>query len=376
MAKRDPYDILGVSKTATADEIKAAYRKKALLHHPDRNPGNKDAEEKFKESAEAFEILNDAEKRRRFDQFGHEGLQGQSHRSFNSFDDVLSAFGDVFAGDGLFDDFFGVGRGGRRRGPPKGASLRCELHLSLREAAFGTQKTIELMRGEPCGTCRGSGCKAGTSPAACRTCGGQGAVFQSAGFFSIRTACGRCGGAGKIVENPCRDCRGSGQERKKREIKVTIPAGIEDGTRLRLAGEGETGPGGGPPGDLYCDVFVKEDDLFERHGDDVLCEFPVAVSQAALGADVEIPTLEGKSSLKIPPGSQPGDLLRMRGMGVPHLDGRGRGDQIVRVAVRIPKKPSKRQEELYRELAVAEEANVEPEQKNFFKKMKDYLGKA
>ena len=375
MSKRDPYEVLGVSRTASADEIKAAYRKKALQHHPDRNPGNKDAEEKFKEAAEAFELLNDPEKRRVYDQFGHEGLQGTAQRTFTSFDDVFSAFGDVFGGDSLFDDFFGVGRRGRRRGPPKGASLRCEISLTLREAAFGVEKTIELFRNEACSACKGSGCKAGSSPVACRTCGGQGAVLQSAGFFSIRSACGRCGGTGQSIENPCASCRGSGHERRKREIKVTIPGGIEDGTRLRLAGEGEAGPGGGPRGDLYCDVFVKDDPLFERHGDDVYCEVPVTFGQATLGADVEIPTLEGRTTLKVPAGTQPGDILRLRGQGVPRLDGRGRGDEMVRVTVRVPKKPSKRQEELLREYASTEDSSVDPEQKNFFKKMKDYFGK-
>ncbi len=347
--KSDYYKLLGVERNATTDEIRAAYRKLALKYHPDRNPGDKEAERKFKEISEAYDVLSDAEKRRLYDRFGHEGLRGTAQRDFRtaSFEDIFEAFSDIFGDSSFFGDFFGMGR--RRRPARKGASLRVELEIDFKEAAFGAKKTVELARQEVCGACGGSGCKPGTSPAACQTCGGAGVVYRSAGFFSIQQTCPSCGGEGRRIVSPCGECRGKGLVRVRREIEIEIPAGIEDGTRLRMAGQGEHARDGGPPGDLYCDIYVKPHPFFKREGDDVYCELPLSYAQLALGAEVEVPTLEGKGLLRIPRGTPSGALLRMRGQGVVHLRGRGRGDQIVRVVVSVPAKLTKRQEELLEE---------------------------
>jgi len=372
MADRDFYEILGVPRSATEDEIKKAYRKAALKYHPDRNPGDKEAERRFKEAAEAYEVLGDAEKRKRYDQFGREGLHGIPGHGFATPEDIFSAFGDIFS-DSIFEDFFGVGRrrGGRRT--ERGASLRTELTLDFQEAVFGTEKTLDLMREEICPRCAGSGAKEGTLPSPCPACGGRGEVVQAHGFFSVRSACSRCAGSGRVVTAQCPDCRGSGRIRKRAEIKVRIPAGIDDGTRLRLAGEGEPGPDGRHRGDLYVDLAVRPHPFFTRQDVNVLCEVPLPFSLAALGGEIEVPTLEGKTSVKVPRGTQHGDILRLRGQGIPRLDGRGRGDQLVRIAIQVPTSMTREQEKALREYARHEELNPDPQRKSFLDRLKGYF---
>jgi len=351
--KQDFYEILGVDRSVSQEDIKKAYRNLALKYHPDRIPNDKAAEQHFKEISQAYDVLSDPEKRRQYDQFGHDGLRGYATRDFGSFEDIFSAFSDVFGEESFFGDFFGIGR--RRRGPGRGASLRVELEVEFKEAAFGCEKRIELWRRETCEDCGGNGAARGSSPETCPSCRGRGSVMRNAGFFSVEQPCPSCGGRGSIVRNACRSCRGEGAVRKKREITVRIPSGIQDSTRLRMGGEGEPSADGGPRGDLYCDVFVRPHSFFERHGNDIVCEMPVSFAIAALGGEVEVPTLEGSGRLKIPRGTPSGQLLRMRSAGVPPLNGGPRGDQIVRVVVEVPKKVTKRQEELLREFADLEQ---------------------
>ena len=374
MSKRDYYEILGVSKDSSADDIKRSYRKLAMKYHPDRNPDDKEAEAKFKEAAEAYEVLSDDGKRQRYDQFGHAGVDGMGHAGggFNSMDDIFSSFGDIFGGGGggsIFESFFGGGGGGGRSGPAAGSSLKIGIELTFREAVFGCTKTIDLRRHEICDTCHGSGAKPGTKPTTCQTCGGSGQVRQGRGFFVVQTVCPTCQGRGTVIADPCSACNGEGLVNKKVQIKVPIPAGIEDGSRLRVSGEGEPSREGGPRGDLYVYVSVKEDDIFERHNDDVVCRVPVGFATASLGGEVEVPTLDGKANLKIPAGTQPGEILRMRGQGVPNSYGR-RGDQLVVVNVHVPKKPGGRHGELLRELAEVESGSVEEAHQGFFDKLK------
>lgn len=370
MEDKDYYEILGVLRNASQDEIKQAYRNMALKYHPDRNPNNKESEQKFKDAAEAYEVLSDKEKREKYDTFGHEGLKGYARRGFTDFEDIFSAFGDIFGEDSLFGDFFGVGTR-RRRGPSKGLSLRVELEINLKEAVSGIEKTIDIYRNEICNVCGGSGAKPGTSPAECKVCKGRGEILQSSGFFSIRQTCSKCGGIGKVITIPCPECKGRGAVKKNREIKVKIPAGIEDATRLRLTGEGEPSREGGPPGDLFCDIYIKQHPFFVRRGDDLYCEIPIGYTQAVLGGEIDVPTIDGKATLKIPKGTQSGQILRLKGLGAPHLQGRGRGDQLVRVIVGVPTKLTKRQEELLQELAKIEEE--ENKKKSVFDKFKDWL---
>ena len=368
-AKRDYYEVLGLAKGASTDDIKKAYRKLAMQHHPDRNPGDKGAEAKFKEAAEAYEVLSDDDKKARYDQYGHAGVDGMGHAGggFNSMEDIFAQFGDVFGGGSIFDQFFGGQGGGRRESANQGASLKLGLEITFREAMAGCSKTIDLKRNENCETCSGSGAKPGTKPVTCKLCGGRGVVRQGQGLFVLQTACPQCGGQGKTVSDPCPTCRAQGTVPKKITIKVRIPAGIEDGSRLRVSGEGEPGRDGGPRGDLYVYVQVKADPFFERHEHDLVCKVPVTYAQAALGAEIEVPTLEGTAKLKIPAGSQPNDLLRMRGQGVPNERGR-RGDQIVVVQVSIPKRLTDRQKELLKEMGEIEDKVGE--QKSFFDRMK------
>jgi molecular chaperone DnaJ len=372
MAKRDYYEVLGLEKGASVDDIKKAYRKLAMKFHPDRNPGNKEAEASFKEAAEAYEVLQDEQKRARYDQMGHAGVEGMGHAGggFNSMEDIFSAFGDIFGGGGgggsIFEEMLGGGRRGGGRGKPQGASLKLGLEITFREAVSGTTKTIDLKRHERCETCRGSGAKAGTKPKTCPLCHGHGAVRQGQGFFVVQTTCPQCGGAGKVIADPCGACDGQGQVPKKNTIKVRIPAGVEDGSRLRVAGEGDAGPEGADRGDLYVYIQVKADPFFERHNDDLVCKVPVTYAQACLGAEIAVPTLDGEATLRIPAGTQPNDVLRMRGQGVPVRG--GRGDQLVVVQVLVPKKTTKRQEELLKELGEIELAAGE--QKSFFDRLK------
>jgi molecular chaperone DnaJ len=368
MAKRDYYEVLGVGKDAGDDEIKKAYRKLAMKFHPDRNPGDKDSETKFKEAAEAYEVLSDAKKRGRYDQMGHAGVDGMGHagQGFGSMEDIFAQFGDVFGNrGGMFEELFN-GRGGGGRDRNQGASLKLGLEISFRESVFGCTKTIDLKRNETCTTCSGSGAKPGTKPTVCRVCHGHGIVRQGQGFFVVQTTCPHCGGVGKVVSSPCTSCEGQGVKPEKVTIRVRIPPGVEDGTRLRVGGEGEPGHEGGARGDLYVYVQVKADGFFERHEDDVVCKVPVTYAQAALGAEISVPTLDGEASLRIPAGTQPGELLRMRGLGVP---GRSRrGDQIVVVQVSVPKKTSKEQRELIERLGKIEDE--QGEQRSFFDRIK------
>lgn len=373
MSKRDYYDVLGVGRESGADEIKRAYRKLAMKYHPDRNPDDSEAEVKFKEAAEAYEVLGDEQKRKRYDQYGHAGVEGMGHagRGFSSMEDIFQSFGDIFGGGGgsIFESFFGGGGGGGGRAANAGSSLKIGIELTFREAVFGATKTIDIRRHEICDTCHGSGAKPGTQPKTCQTCGGVGVVRQGRGFFVVQTTCPTCNGRGTVISDPCTSCHGEGLVAKKTQIKVPIPAGVEDGSRLRVSGEGEPSREGGPRGDLYVYITVKPDDMFERHGDDVVCKVPVGYAQASLGAEVEVPTLEGKAKLKIAAGTQPGEVLRMRGLGVPNNYGR-RGDQLVLVHVHVPKKPSGRHGELLRELAEIESSTIQEDNKGFFDRLK------
>jgi molecular chaperone DnaJ len=374
---RDYYEILGIGRDATHDDVKKAYRKEALRHHPDRNPGDKDAETRFKEAAEAYEVLSDPQTRSRYDRYGHDGLRnaGVSH-GFSSVDDIFRAFGDIFGGGGgsIFDDLFGLG--GRRSGSRgrRGASLRCEVRIGFEEMARGVEKTISLKRNETCAVCTGTGAKPGTSPRGCSYCHGRGEIQQSQGFFTLRTVCPKCNGEGVTVESPCQECNGSGKQPVAREIRVRIPAGIEDGTQIRMTGEGEAGERGAPPGDLYCEVHVGRHPIFERDGYHLLCDVPVTITQSALGATIRIPGVDGEIDFEVPRGTQPMETFRIRGKGLPDVHGRGVGDLILRVSVETPRHLSKRQEELLREFAETEDVEVSPRRKSFFEKVKELFG--
>ena len=358
MSKRDYYEVLGLARGASAEEIKKAYRKRALEYHPDRNQGDKAAEEKFKELQAAYSVLSDAQKRVHYDQFGHAafepgmGAPGGGGFSAQGFD-ADSPLGD------LFSDFFGGvfgGGGGRRQRPRRGrgSDLQYTLDLEFREAAFGKAVEIEIPRTHACATCAGTGAKAGTKPETCGTCRGQGQVRYQQGFLSVARTCPACGGAGEVIREKCPTCAGSGHGQTRSRLEVKIPAGVNSGTHLKLSGKGDVGPQGGPPGDLYVVIRVHEHPYFERIEDDVVSSVRIGVAEAALGAEVEIETLDGKTLLKVPAGTQPGSVLRLRGKGIPHLNGRGRGDHLVQVEVAVPEKLSRRQKELFEELGKAE----------------------
>ncbi len=362
--KRCYYEILGVEKSATESELKAAYRKMAFQCHPDRNPGDPEAEELFKEAAEAYEVLRDGEKRQLYDRYGHEGLQGTGFSGFRGFEDIFASFGDVF------EDFFGLGGSGRRRGGArvqKGADLRYDLTLDFMEAAFGVEKEIELVKRETCLACKGSGCEPGTSPENCRFCGGTGQVSRSEGFFTMRTTCPYCRGAGKSIPSPCTQCRGAGLSQVRKTVSLRVPPGVDSGSRLRLTGEGEGGPAGGPPGDLYVFLRVREHEFFVRQEDNVVCQVPISFVQAALGDEIHVPTLNGSAAVKIKKGTQPGDLHTLRGEGIPSLRGNGRGDQIIQFLVKTPTGISKKQEDLLREFARLEEGKISNKIKSFLR---------
>lgn len=371
--KRDYYDVLGVPRTASQDEIKRSYRKKALEFHPDRNNGHSDAEEKFKEAAEAYDVLGDPEKRSQYDQFGHaafsQGGMGGGTR-FSNLDDIFSAFGDIFGGGGggIFGDLFG---GGRRSGPPRGRDLKIRLDLTLEEIDAGVERTVQIKREELCGTCSGSGAKAGTQPVTCTTCGGRGQVQRSQGFFTMASACPACRGAGQIIESPCGSCNGAGRQPEKGDVTLQVPAGVEEGMRIRVQGEGDAGPAGGQRGDLYVVIAEKDHKIFQRSGPDLMTEVPFSFGQLTLGDKVEIPTLRGSVEMSIPAGTQSGKVFRLRGQGLPVLDGRGRGDQLVRAFVEIPRKLTDRQRELLEEFEGIEDDKSGS--KTFFEKIADYF---
>ncbi len=376
--KRDYYEVLGVDRGASEAEIKSSYRKIALKNHPDRNPDNPEAEALFKEAAEAYSVLSDEGKRAQYDQYGHAAMGagqgfGGGGQGF-SMDDIFSAFGDVFgggSGGGIFEGLFGGGRA-QRGGARRGASLRVDLQISLEEVATGIEKTIEIARNVTCETCQGSGAKKGSAPVTCSTCGGHGEVTQSQGFFQVRRTCPHCQGQGLIIKDPCGTCRGSGKVRKRDPKKIWIPAGIDEGHVERLPGQGEAGDGGGPPGDLVIVLHVREHERFQRHGADLLCEISIRFAQAALGGSVEVPTLSKPVEMKVPKGTQPGQILRLRNQGLPTPDGRGRGNLLVRVTIDVPKKLNAKQEELLRDFDEFDaKSSPKPQGKGLFEKIKD-----
>jgi molecular chaperone DnaJ len=366
MSKRDYYEILGVSRGADEEEIKKAYRKLAMKYHPDRNPGDGEAEERFKEAAEAYEVLRDEEKREIYNRFGYDGLAGTGFRGFSGFEDIFTSFGDIF------EDFFGFGGSrGRRTRARKGNSLRYDLELTLEEAFTGKEQEITFKKWVACEACSGSGMAAGSELKTCTTCRGRGQIYRSQGFFQISTTCPACQGQGRIMTDPCRDCQGDGKVRADRKITLKIPPGVDTGSQLRLQGEGEAGDFGGSPGDLFVVIHCKEHEFFKREGNHLICEIPVSFVQAALGNSISIPLLGDESAydLKIPAGTQPGDILTLSGLGMPSLQGGRRGDLFVRVQVKIPTKLTARQRELLEEFADAQGRNESKHQKGFWKKI-------
>jgi molecular chaperone DnaJ len=357
MAKRDYYEVLGVDTRASQEEIKKSYRQLALKFHPDRNPGDKEAEENFKEAAEAYEVLRDSQKRDIYDQFGHAGLEGTGFAGFGGFDDIFSAFGDIF------EDFFGFGtrRRGSRTSARPGADLLYDMRLNFDEAVFGTEKEIEIPTSATCESCEGTGREAGTEEESCPICHGQGQILQSQGFFRISTTCHRCGGQGRIITNPCRPCNGTGREKINQKVLVKVPAGVDTGVRLRIPNQGESGYLGGPPGDLYVRLHVDPHEFFEREGYNLYCRIPISMLQAAVGETIEIQTLDSTRSVKIPPGTQSGDVIRLRGDGVPSLRGSGRGDLLIDIQVKTPVNLNKRQKEILREFAEIEKSKKSSE---------------
>ena len=380
MSKRDYYEVLGVAKTAADQEIKSAYRKLALKYHPDRNHGNKDAEDRFKEAAEAYAILADADKRRVYDRFGHAGLgsgAGFDPSVFTGFEDILGGLGDIFG----FGSVFGAGGQQRRSGPQRGADLRYDLEISFEESAKGAETAIQIPRQEPCETCKGSGAAPGTKPTTCPQCQGRGQLRYQQGFFTVARTCGQCRGTGSIISKPCSECRGSGRIPKERKITVRIPAGIATGQRLRLSGEGEAGPSGGPAGDLYVVIHVQDHPFFQRDGNDLFCEIPLHYPTLALGGDIKIPTLEGEEAFSVPEGTQSGATFTLRGRGMPDVAGRGRGNLVVRVKLATPKKLTREQKKLLEELAATMPKEKfqptpadEQDDKGLFDRVKDIFG--
>ena len=371
MTKRDYYEILGVGKDSADQDIKSAYRKLALKYHPDRNPDDPAAEDKFKEASEAYSVLSDAQKRAAYDRFGHAGVQGAgggpgfNPDAFTDFSDIL---GDLFG----FGDLFGGGRGRRARAQ-RGEDVRYDLEISFEEAVFGLPAEIQVPRMEPCGRCQGKGSEPGSGPTTCPTCHGRGEVIYQQSFLSIRRTCSTCGGSGQIIRNPCSECRGQGYKQVQRKLKVNIPAGVDDGTRLRLSQEGQPGVNGGPAGDLYVFIKVREHSFFERKDQDLHCTIPVNIAQAALGCEIEIPTLEGAHKLKIPEGSQNGAQFRLRNKGVPVLNGSGRGDLFVHLDVKIPHRMTREQRKLMEQLREILPVDNAPAEKGLFEKVKDYF---
>jgi molecular chaperone DnaJ len=371
-SKRDYYEVLGVTKTSSKDEIKKAYRKLAMQFHPDRNPDNKEAEAKFKEASEAADVLLNDEKKSRYDQFGHAGVDG-SHGGFGGqgaegFSDLGDIFGDIFG------DFFGGGgrgRGGRRSQGRPGSDLRMGLRVSFEEAAFGVAKKINLQRNVACNSCDGTGGEKGSKPINCDMCGGVGEVRRQQGFFTMAQTCPKCQGQGQMISNPCKTCHGHGTKKKTEELEVKIPAGIDTGQKLKLTDQGDAGTMGGSNGDLYVVIEVENHDFFERDGNDIYCTIPISFSQAALGADIEVPTLAGKAAVKIPAGTQAGKKMRLRGKGIQSISGYGVGDQILEVHVETPSKLNAKQKELLQELAKYDDSSCNPMRSSFIDRVKN-----
>ncbi len=374
--KRDYYEVLGVQRSATLEEIKKAYRKCALEHHPDKNPGDKQSEGLFKEATEAYQVLADPEKRRLYDQFGHAGVSGAAG-GFSS-----AGFGDIF--QDIFEDFFsgaggsvfgGGGAGRSRSRPQRGGDLEHEVEISFRDAAFGVEKDLPIRREETCAACRGDGAKPGTSRKTCPACNGTGQILASSGFFSISRTCHRCRGEGSMIEHACPACSGRGRVMADRKIQLKIPAGVDNGLRLRVTGEGEAGLRGGPRGDLYIDIHVRPHELFVRTQDNILCEVPVSFVQATLGCEMEVPTLVGTTTLKIPAGTQTGRIFKLKGKGLPSLRGGGLGDEEIRVIVETPTHLTEKQKELLKEFASVSGEKVNPISRTFVEKMKKVFSK-
>lgn len=370
MAKRDYYDVLGVSKDAGERDIARAYRKLAVKYHPDSNPGDDEANQKFKEAAEAYEVLNDAEKRSRYDRYGHAGVDGMGGGGgFGNAEDIFSAFSEMFGG-GAFGDIFG---GGGRSRPRKGGDIRVDVTLTLEEAAKGVDKTIRFKRNLACQTCDGSGSQPGSSPSTCGQCGGRGQVMRSAGILSVQTTCPVCHGAGRLITDPCQDCGGRSMVEETVEKEFSIPAGVDDGIRVRISGEGDASIGGGPNGDVYCFVKVRRHKIFHRDGNDLILQLPISYTQAALGSEIEVPTLDGPTKLVIDRGTQSGEVFKMRGKGVTDPRSGRLGDLLVQTFIETPKRVSGEQEELLRKLAEIEEVEVLPQRKNFLQRIKEYF---
>ncbi|MDP8247075.1 MAG: molecular chaperone DnaJ [Candidatus Tritonobacter lacicola] len=370
MTKRDYYEVLGVSRNASGEEIKKAYRRLALKYHPDRNPGDAVAEEKFKVAAEAYEILSDPPKKATYDRYGHAGLKTAGFEGFGAFHDPFDLFRSFMGGFG-FEDLFGTGQ---RPSSIRGDDLRYDLEITFKEAAFGAKREISFPRMDRCGECGGSGAAPGTGFSDCPACGGSGSVTSSVLFFKITNICEQCYGRGRVLEKPCGSCRGEGRLRKKRKISLEIPPGIDTGARLRISGEGDAGFRGGSPGDLYVVVLVKKSALFERRGKGLFIEVPVGFPLAALGGKIDVPTIAGMDNLEIPPGTQSGEVFVMRGKGMPGLDGRGRGDQHVMIIVETPRKLGEKHAELLRQLACIEDESAHPRKQSFAKKTKKFFG--
>lgn len=363
-SKRDYYQVLGVARDAGDDEIKRAYRKLAMQYHPDRNVGDKEAEEKFKEAAEAYEVLRDPQKRQRYDRYGHAGLDGLGFPNFQNAESVFDLFGDIFG-----EMFGGRGRGG----PRSGRDLQVGVEIDLVEAARGTTRTVAYTREEVCRECGGEGSRRGSKPAVCRRCHGQGVILHGQGFFRVQQTCPGCGGRGAVITDPCPTCYGQGHVEARSSVEVNIPPGVDTGTRIRVGGEGEAGDPGGAPGDLYVLLRVRDHPLFQRDGPHLICQVPVTFSQAALGADIEVPTLDGPITHPLGRGTQSGEVVRIYGKGMPNLRGGRRGDLLMQVVVETPRSLTKRQEELLRELAELDQRHVSPQRKSFLDKLKDFF---
>ena len=370
MAKRDFYDVLGVNKNASPEELKSAYRKLAVKHHPDKNPGDKTSEDKFKEASEAYGILSDQEKKQNYDNFGHAAFEGGSGRQGGGFGGA--DFSDIF--EDFFGDFGGGGKSrGRRSTSNRGSDLRYDLSITLEEAYEGKKQDIKFSTTEKCNTCKGNGSKPGSSPDRCTTCGGNGKVRSNQGFFTVQQTCPQCAGSGEQITNPCNDCNGQGSKQAAKKISVTIPKGVDDGTRIRLAGKGEAGTKGGESGDLYLFVNVHTHDLFKRSDENLFFEFPISIADAALGTTIEIPTIDGgKAKIKIPDGTQNGKQFRLKGKGMPYMRGSGNGDLYVQVNTEVPISLNKAQKELLEKFREIENEKSNPSIKKFFQKAKNF----